>query len=438
MHSVPLNALVSTAPVKGNVPRIIHVPRRFIAEEWGGTETVILEISRYQQKHGLAPEIVTSLALAGKRRTETIGGIPVRRFPYFYPFIGASAQDKAAWDKKGGNLVSVSLFNALYRTPDVRLFHSHAINRLGAHVRTVARLRHKPYVLTLHGGVLDVPVEEAQVVSGRQKRHLEWGNVFGALLGARRVIKDADLVICVGYTEAEKLSGMWRDDRVVYLPNGVGTAKFSVGDGAAFRHKHNIPQDAFLVANISRIDAQKNQLDLVRAFARLRLDHPNSHLVLIGPETQADYAAKIRAFIKEEGLEAEVTMLPGLANDDPDLVNAYHACDVFALNSRHEPFGIVVLEAWSCGKAVVASHIGGLMHLVEHERTGLFCYEQREGETQELAAALLRLARDPGLRRQLGENGKAEALEKYDWSIIAERLEDFYQQAEEHAAKKWG
>ena len=53
--------------------KIIHVPRRFVAEEWGGTEMVVLEISRQQQRAGLQPEIYTSMALA-KLRKETIGG----------------------------------------------------------------------------------------------------------------------------------------------------------------------------------------------------------------------------------------------------------------------------------------------------------------------------------------------------------------------------
>ena len=92
--------------------RIIHVPRRFVAEEWGGTETVILEIARQQQLAGAQAEVFTSMALA-KRREEAIGGVPVRRFPYCYPFFGLSPEDKAAMDKKGGNLLSLSLFAAL-------------------------------------------------------------------------------------------------------------------------------------------------------------------------------------------------------------------------------------------------------------------------------------------------------------------------------------
>jgi len=94
--------------------KIVHVPRRFVRSEWGGTETVILEISRRQKARGLEPVIMTSMALAD-RREEEIQGVPIRRFSYSYPFLGLSREEKAAMDKKGGNLLSLSLFLALLR-----------------------------------------------------------------------------------------------------------------------------------------------------------------------------------------------------------------------------------------------------------------------------------------------------------------------------------
>ena len=83
--------------------RILHVPRRFVTHEWGGTETVILEVSRCQRERGWRPEIVTSQAMSAVR-ADSIEGIPVRRHRYTYPFLGLSAQDRLHMDKKGGNL----------------------------------------------------------------------------------------------------------------------------------------------------------------------------------------------------------------------------------------------------------------------------------------------------------------------------------------------
>ena len=182
---------------------IVHVPRRFVAHEWGGTETVILEISRQQQLTGLHPLIITSMALASQRE-ESIAGIPVLRYPHSYPFFGLSTADRAAMDKKGGNLLSLSLLRALIRQPDVRIFHAHALKRLGGTVRTAARFRRKPYVVSLHGGIFDVPAAELSDLTKPIEGKFEWGRAFGALLGARKVLDDADHVICVGASEAEK------------------------------------------------------------------------------------------------------------------------------------------------------------------------------------------------------------------------------------------
>ena len=398
--------------------RILHVPRRFVAEEWGGTETVILEIARQQKRAGGTPEIFTSLALA-QRREELIGGVPVHRFPYCYPFLGLSAADRAAMDTKGGNLLSLSLFRSLLSQRGVRLFHAHALKRLGGEVRTAARLRRKPFVVSLHGGVFDVPAAELDQLLKPIAHKPEWGKVFGALFGSRRILEDADQVICVGQSELEKAKTELSHDRIAYLPNGVDFAKFATGDGAAFRRKHRLPPEAFLVLGVGRIDAQKNQLLLLEAFAQFRAERPEALLVLVGPETQPEYAAKLRATIAANNLGGTVSLLPGLRNDDPDLVNAYHACDVFVLPSMHEPFGIVVLEAWSAGRAVIVNHVGGLKALVREGENGLFINPGAAGTAPELAARLGQLAGAPALRQALGKAGREEAFSRYDWSRIA-------------------
>ena len=417
--------------------RIVHVPRRFVADEWGGTETVILEISRQQQRAGGDPEILTSMALAS-RREEEIGGIPVRRYDYTYPFFGLSREDRAAMDKKGGNLLSLSLFSALLTRPRVRLFHAHALKRLGGEVRTAARLRRKPFVVTLHGGVFDVPEAERQQMMRPIANKPEWGKVFGALFGSRRILEDADQVICVGAGELEKARGQLGHDRIAYLPNGVDSRRFATGDGAAFRKKHQISSEAFVILNISRIDPQKNQAMLLDAFSEFVREQPTAVLVLIGPETQPDYAAALRQTIADRRLGSSVRLLPGLRNDDPMLVQAYHASDVFVLPSRHEPFGIVALEAWSAGKAVLANHVGGLRALIRDGENGLFISPGAEGNAGELAQRLRALVRDPGLRQRLGEAGRAEAVGRYDWSRVASELESLYQAAEAHAARRHG
>jgi len=410
---------------------LIHVPRRFVSHEWGGTETVITEISHQQQLAGYSPKIVTSMALA-EHSCEQIRGIPVERHRYCYPFLGLSQADKAALDKKGGNLLSLSLFTALLREPNVRLFHAHSLKRLGGSVATAARLKNKPFVVSLHGGVFDVPQAELGSMTQPIQGKLEWGRIFGALFRSRQILHEADLVICVGQSELEAAQQQLPHDRIAYLPNGVDSGKFQRGEGARFRAAHGLPPEAFLVMNISRIDAQKNQHQLVEAFAQLHRAHPAARLVLIGPETQPDYAEQVRATIQAHQLEQAVLLLPGLRHDDPTLLDAFQACDAFVLPSRHEPFGIVALEAWSAGKPVIASRIGGLKQLIREEQNGLFFDVTSEQAVEQLAQQLLRLHDHPELRHQLAENGRAEAVTQYDWQRIHALQEQLYQRAEEH------
>jgi glycosyltransferase involved in cell wall biosynthesis len=416
--------------------KIIHTPRRYVVEEWGGTETVVMQLGRQQKAAGLQPLIFTSLALS-TTKSEVIKGTPVRRFPYRYPFFGLSPEQVHALDKKGGNMISLSLFAALLREPDVRLFHAHAINRLGGMVRTAARLRRLPYVVSLHGGYFDVPAEEAADLQRPVAGHFEWGKPFGALFGSRRVLADADYVICVGQSEAEKAAQALGHQRVAYLPNGVDTDRFATGDGARFRHDHQIPQDAYLVLNLSRLDGQKNQLLLLEAFFLLKKFSPTAMLALIGPETQPNYAARLRQFIQQHGLQDSVRLLPGRPPGSPEVVNAFHACDVFVLPSIHEPFGIVVLEAWSSGKPVIASSVGGLKHLIEPGKTGLFINPADKAAAGVLSEQMRVLEAAPYLRKQLGMAGQEMARTHFSWGRIWQALKDIYEEAEVYAASRY-
>ncbi|MFK7851140.1 MAG: glycosyltransferase family 4 protein [Akkermansiaceae bacterium] len=415
---------------------IIHVPRRFVANEWGGTETVVLEISKQQRAAGLNPRIITSMALA-ERNHDEIGGIPVDRYPHIYPFFGLSAADRAAMDKKGGNLLSLPLLRTLIRQPDVRVYHAHALKRLGGSVRTAARWNKKPYVVSLHGGIFDVPAAELSDLTKPIQGKIEWGKPFGALLGARKVLEDADHVICVGDSEAQKAKATLPHDRVSYLPNGVDYQRFITGDGRRFREHFGIPADAFLVVNISRIDSQKNQLGLLEAFAQFHAATPEARLVMIGPETQPTYGDKLRAFIAANHLGEAAAIIPGLSNESGLLIDAYHAADAFVLSSRHEPFGIVVLEAWCAGTAVIASRVGGLQKLIRDGETGFFFDPDAPDAADQLAAQLSTLYKNPEMRRTVGEAGRAEALAHYDWTRIGAQLENLYQMAEENAARRW-
>jgi glycosyltransferase involved in cell wall biosynthesis len=407
--------------------RILHVPRRFVTDEWGGTETVIASLALEQRRQGMQPEIHTSLALSDRKRDEW-NGVPVRRYGYCYPFLGLNAAQKAQMDKKGGNLLSLPLFAALAGARDVRIYHAHALKRLGGEVFTAARLRRRPFVVTLHGGVFDVPAAELSQMMEAQSGKFEWGKIFGALFRSRKILEEADAVICVGRSEHDHAKKSLSHDRVYHLGNGVDADRFATGDGAAFRGAHGIPSDALVLACYSRLDPQKDQPTLLTAFELLAAEFPKLHLVLAGPATVLSYVAQIDDRIAASPFRSRIRRLDALPFTGTGLSDAYHGCDIFVLPSRHEPFGIVVLEAWSAGKPVVVSRVGGLQHLVSEGVDGLFF---PTGEASACAAQVRGLLADAALRGSMAAEGRKKAREVYSWSRIAEETERIYQRAEE-------
>lgn len=402
--------------------KIVQVPRRFVTHEWGGTETTILETSRALAQAGHQVSIFTSLALAD-RRAEMVKGVQVRRFSYNYPFLGLTEDDRRDMDKKGGNLLSLSMLLGLLREPGVDLLHAHTGKRVGGVVRTAARLRGLPYVVTLHGGYFEVPKGEMDQMLAPIRNRFEWGRAFGILLGSRRVLEDAAAVLCVGGDEYAAARAKLPGQRVELIPNGVDCDAFATGDGAAFRATHGIAPDRRVILCVSRIDYQKNQIGLVEALARVSEQIHEAHLVLIGPVTVEGYRERLITRIAELGLTERVTLIPGLRPDDPMLPAAYHAADVFCLPSLHEPFGIVILEAWAAGRAVVASRVGGIPSFT---RDGADILHAEPGDTAGLATRLVQVLSDPALAERIAAAGQTKARRDFAWSAIAGRLLDIY------------
>jgi len=407
--------------------KIIQVPRRFVASEWGGTETTILQTSRALREKGHDVRIFTSLALSDKRR-EAIQDVPVRRFSYTYPFFGLSAQDREDMDKKGGNLLSLPLLWSLLCEPGVDLLHAHTGKRVGGTVRTAARMRDIPYVVTLHGGFFEVPKGEMDQMLAPIENRFEWGRAFGALLGSRRVLEDASALVCVGGDEYEAAKRQLPNQRVKLLPNGVDCAFFAEGDGDAFRAAYEIPTDRRIILCVSRIDYQKNQIGLVDAIAGIIPRHPSLHLVMLGPVTVASYHQRLLARVRELGLEQRTTIIPGLRSNDPLLAAAFHAADLFCLPSLHEPFGIVILEAWAAGLPVVASRVGGIPSFT---LDGEDILHAKAGDAGELGRCLEQLLEMPELAARLAAQGREKARHDYDWTTISDRLLKLYEDVAE-------
>ena len=400
--------------------KIIHVPRRFVRSEWGGTETVIVETSRQLEKAGYQPEIFTSKALCKKSR-ETIFGIPVRRFSYIYARLGLKKTNKLLMDRRGGNVLSFSFLFALFFCKNIKLVHLHTGGRLGAFVRLVSKFRGFPYVISIHGGLLELPEKQRKELVAPMKGSFNWGKIFDILLNADKVEEDASAIICVSKSEQELVSAKYPQKKVVYLENGVNIEHFSSGDAKKFRSDYNL-NDEKIILNVASFNPQKNQSALIDSFEKVLEKYPDCKLVLIGTVYDEKYYNTLLE--KAKKLKESLIIIPNLDFDSETLINAYAASDLFVLPSLYEPFGIVVLEAWAAGKPVICSGVGGLKAFVHDRENGLIFDVNSQ---EDVVEKMLQILDDKNLAARLAKADKKTA-EKYSWQNITAELIKLYEE----------
>ena len=392
--------------------KIAHIVRRFTFSEWGGTESVVWHIVRQQKAQGLTPEILCTSAL-DKAGTEIVEGVTIRRFPYFYPYFPMPAKDRLALDKKGGNPFSPGLMKCL-KSGDYDIFHIHAGARLANCAMKLGKELGTPCIMSLHGGSCAIPEQEMALMLKPLKHKFSYGGIIDRLCNLRKVPESqADLLLALSKEEVEKLQSRFSGAKVELFPNGILHRELpEVGD---FKEKYNIPVDKRIVLCISRIDYQKNQKILLEVLKA----HADTHLLLIGPVTAAWYLEELQKEADKLQIRDRLTVIPGLAPDSQELLQALKSADCFILPSRHEPFGIAALEALDAGVPLIASAVGGLRDfLVDGKNALLF-------EDNNVHSLLESFSRLDACRTTIIAGGKATAAE-YNWQSISARLSDIY------------
>lgn len=218
---------------------------------------------------------------------------------------------------------------------------------------------------------------------------------------------------------AEELVKPRRPIRVT--PFGVDTTRFSPG---AAQIEPGVPT----IGVVKFLDPNYGIDTSVRAFRLIRSSfHGAVRLVIAGA---GPYEKRLRLLIEELGLSEDVTLLGQVPHAQiPSLLRSF---DVFLNLSKHESFGVAVLEASACGIPVVATNVGGLPEVVVPGETGFLVPTD---DPQAAADAVLRIINDPALKKRLGENGRRWVSETYDWNGSVDRLERLYEDVVENWRK---
>ncbi|MHB8921478.1 MAG: glycosyltransferase, partial [Halothiobacillus sp.] len=186
--------------------------------------------------------------------------------------------------------------------------------------------------------------------------------------------------------------------------------------------------DRPFVMNAGGTDHRKNLDGLFRAFASLPSEMRKAHaLALVGREV-ADQKTHFLALTKEAGLREDELIFTGFVSDQ-DLALLYNACVLFVFPSWHEGFGLPVLEAMACGKAVIAANSSSLPEVVGR---GDALFAPRDDAA--MAAKMAEVLGNPEFRQELERHGLEQA-KKFSWETSARRawaaLEKLHRQKQE-------
>lgn len=413
--------------------RVAHLLRKYNPAEWGGTETVIHQLFD-GLRHGGVESVVYCPAIPPTAVRDPLAeaGCTVQRFQACVPIWGISAEMRRQMLAVGGNLMSFDLIRSLWSAPRLGLIHSHALGRVGGIGLTVARRRGIPFVVTVHGGLYDLPATLHHALNTPRARGVEWGKPFGLLLRARAVIDEADAILTCNRREAELIRARHPDRRVIEQPHGVRASLYDTDHRAAAREAFPEIVGREVLLSVGRIDGVKNQGWLVHQVPELIRRHPRALLVLAGPCTDEAYGQALQLKITELGLGQHVLLTGKIPPADPRLVGLMQEARVALLPSISETFGLVILEAWAAGTPAVSSRTSGASGLIEDGRTGwLFDLDRPAPFHAAVDAALA----DTATRRHVVAAARERVLAEYDSRVIAGRVQQLYETLkEEHDA----
>ncbi len=285
------------------------------------------------------------------------------------------------------------------------LIHAHHPFFLGDTALRVAATRAVPIVVTHH-------------TSYEQYIHYVPGNmswlepyVFDLYIGHANL---CDAVIAPSESIKQELCECGVNRPVHVIPTGVDLEQYENGNGSAFRREFGIPEDAFLIGHVGRLNLEKNLDFLARGVVRALDRIPGSWFVVVGDGPSAEDMQQIVHDGRMEGR----CVFAGVRKDQA-LVDGYSAMDVFAFASKSETQGMVLVEAMASGTPVVAMDAPGTRDIIRDEENGRLISSEDENSFAEAIAWTVER------REELAKQAR-HSVEPYAMETCAKRMLDLY------------
>ena len=204
--------------------------------------------------------------------------------------------------------------------------------------------------------------------------------------------------------------------KIDVVGSAVDLEKFNpLHDRMKFRQELGLSADTPLIGNIGMIRPDKGQTLFVEAAQLVLQQRPDARFVIVGQGTGwLKLGAKVRLAISRSDLSDQIFTV-GYRWDTPDI---FVACDMIVIASlRTEASPIVLREAFASGCPVVATKVGDVPEIITHEQNGLIV---EPGDSQALAAAILRFLADPALAARCAANGLSYARRHFSFDRMME------------------
>jgi glycosyltransferase involved in cell wall biosynthesis len=216
--------------------------------------------------------------------------------------------------------------------------------------------------------------------------------------------RQVDCFICV----SEAIRSMLITDgvpaaRAVVVNEGIDLERVDAAPLGKLHEELWLPRHAPIVGNVAALVPHKGQRYLIDAAAIVVRQIPDVRFVIAG---EGELRSALERQIRDRHLEKHVFLL----GFRPDVLSLHKVFDVFVMSSVTEGLGTSLLDAMACAKPVVATKAGGIPEVVEDGLTGLLVPTR---DPEAMAAAIIRLLNDPGLRRQMGEAAILSVRERF-------------------------
>ena len=382
---------------RGAPPSVALFPSSF-APHLGGVEELSKGLVLELRRRGSDTVVVTNRFPRDLPARQTIDSIPVYRERFRFP--EPRPRHLAGWVL--GTAATRRGVRDVIERHSSGLIHVHCVSSNGYYAHRAARRLRLPLVVSMHG---ELTMDADRIYQRSATMRRMW----------RRLLTDADVVTgCSQQVVDEALAayGEHLTSKIRVVHNGT--------DLARVRATAPEQRDRPYIFGIGRFVTQKGFDVLIDAFSQVADAHPGVDLVLAGdgPERGA-----LEARARAGRFTERIHFLGGVPADRA--FSLFRGALGFVLSSRHEPQGIVVLEAMAAGAPVIATRVGGVPETVQHGANGLLV----EGDdVHSLAKGLMALLAHPEEAAKRAAQAAID-VQAYDWSRVTEQYLECYEDA---------